>query len=406
MRVKRKAPPLVLAFQRGFSQMRRQILDGLSSYARSVGWRLQTVELDCRVLDGPSATPQEVKDLLSFWKPDGCLVECSGRDAPSRAAFGRTPVVFMDAEADLSADVDSLCTDARSIARLAARELLLLGGHDVAYLPWTSASTWSVDRGREFVKVVQANGRRAHVFSGSLDDDDPIVCVRRIADWLEKLPKPCGIFAANDCMGSLALSACARIGLSVPSEIAVVGVDDDGKVCENTPVTLSSVAIDFVDLGYVAAELLAGRLADPRKKPRRMSFGGCHLVRRASSRFTLKSDARVSALLEYIRRHACNGLSAAQAAAQMGSGRRYVDRRFREIVGKSILEEIQDVRIEKVKELLCQRTVSLSALPDFCGYHSLGDLRRVFRRRVGLSLTAYRRANGLESARCLGDSEE
>lgn len=391
VRVKRKATPLVLAFQRGLSQMRRQILDGISSYARDAGWRLQTVELDCRVLDGPAATPQEVKDLLSFWKPDGCLVECSGREAPSCAAFGRTPVVFMDAESDLSAAVDSVCTDSRAIARAAARELLLMGGHDVAYLPWTRKKTWSVGRGEEFVKVVQANGRRAHVFSGSLDGDDPIVCVRRIADWLEGLPKPCGIFAANDIMGSLALAACARLGLSVPSEIAVVGADDDGKICENTPVSLSSVAVDFESLGSVAAELLDERLADPRKKPLRHSFEGCRLVRRASSRFMLKSDARVLALLEYIRRHACEGLTAAQAAAQMGSGRRYADRRFREIVGKSILEEIQDVRIEKVKELLRQRTVSLSALPDFCGYHSLGDLRRVFRRRVGLSLTAYRR---------------
>lgn len=386
---------VVLVFQRGFCPIRRQILDGLSDYARKAGWRLQVVAKDApeaRPGYESQATPEEIRDLVSYWKPDACIVDCSGRDLPDQTAFGRVPTVFLDTTAEPPAKADAISTDAEAIVHVAARELLSIGFGDYAYLPWMDEKTWSVRRGEAFARVVRANGRTIHLFDGTLDGGDVVGCSRTIADWLARLPKPCGVFAVNDHMASLAVSACTRLGLSVPSDVAVIGVDNNENICENAAVTLSSIGIDLIGLGVAAARLLDERLSSPRKRPSQISYEGCRLVRRASTRVLKKRDAHVAQLLEYIRRHACEGVRAAAVAQQMGCSRRYADRRFREITGMSILDEIQNVRIERVKDLLRKRTLSLSALPDFCGYRSLEDLRRVFRSRVGLSLTAYRRA--------------
>jgi AraC-like DNA-binding protein len=73
----------------------------------------------------------------------------------------------------------------------------------------------------------------------------------------------------------------------------------------------------------------------------------------------------------------------------MGCSRRLADLRFRETTGHTILDEIHEVRLARVKELLFKSRRMLSALPDLCGYSSLDDLRRVFKRRVGIPMRQF-----------------
>ncbi len=60
-------------------------------------------------------------------------------------------------------------------------------------------------------------------------------------------------------------------------------------------------------------------------------------------------------------------------------------------MGHTILDEIHAVRLERVQELLRNPRISYASLPDFCGYNSLVDLRRVFRKRTGLTMGEYRK---------------
>ncbi len=62
-------------------------------------------------------------------------------------------------------------------------------------------------------------------------------------------------------------------------------------------------------------------------------------------------------------------------------------------MGHTILDEIHAVRLERVQELLRNPRISYASLPDFCGYNSLVDLRRVFRKRTGLTMGEYRQSN-------------
>ena len=53
------------------------------------------------------------------------------------------------------------------------------------------------------------------------------------------------------------LLAARRLGIGVPDELAVVGVDDNAEICDNTRPMLSSVRRDLEGEGRAAAELLA-----------------------------------------------------------------------------------------------------------------------------------------------------
>ena len=65
----------------------------------------------------------------------------------------------------------------------------------------------------------------------------------------------------------------------MPKDIAVIGIDNDVVICENTIPALASVAPNFEQAGYLAAELLSRRFADPNMKPTTstLSTGVCIL---------------------------------------------------------------------------------------------------------------------------------
>lgn len=395
--MKTHAQRVVLVFQGAFCQTNRLELDGIYRFAREAGWTVQTVEYDAAAESRHNRRARreafDVKPLLAFWKPVGCIVECSGL-APKfeLADFARTPTVFLDRHpATISKAAICVSSDAASIAECAARELLPLGFADYAYVPWPTRTLWSVERGDLFARHVQMNGKCLHVFNGRARSADSLVFRKELSAWIRALPKPCAVFAANDYLADRVVSVCIANGIAVPDDVAVLGVDDETQICENAQPTLSSIRVDNERAGFLAARLLAERMSAPANvQVSSRQFGALEITRRASTRRFPEGDARVRKALEYIRRHACEGIEPPDVVAEMGCSRRLADLRFRQLTGRTILDEIHAVRLQRVKELLRKPNASLSSLPDFCGYASLDDLRRVFRQRTGQTLKAYR----------------
>ena len=80
-------------------------------------------------------------------------------------------------------------------------------------------------------------------------------------------------------------------------------------------------------------------------------------------------------------------------ARQLGISRRLLDRRFREIRAKSVLEEILDSKMEKVCARL--RSTNLS-ITEICAQSGLGSgtyPQRAFKKRMGMTMREYRQAD-------------
>ena len=278
--------------------------------------------------------------------------------------------------------------DSVSITRLAARELMNLGLSAYAFVDWHLPVFWSDERGDAFRRIVESNGvrffrHRLLSLTGSDGIDD-------LSRWLSSLPMPCGVFAANDRVAGCVVAAALKAGLAVPQDIAIVGVDNDIAQCETVPISVSSVSLDREGVGTAAAKLLA-EMMDGVRRPADCvdAVGAMSVMRRASTRRFI--DARVAAAVEYIRKHACDGVTVGDVVGVMGCSRSLAYLRFSEEVGHSILDEIQSVRIVHAEELLRKGTLSVAAVSDFSGYCSTSEFRRAFKRRTGLSPKAYSR---------------
>ena len=281
-------------------------------------------------------------------------------------------------------------TDEESVVTEAARHLLSLGFDDFGYVPFFREADWSRQRGELFRRRVVAAGKAFHLYERRGHIPRTPFEPESLASWLEGLPKPCGILAANDVEGEEVLRLCVQCGFRIPNDMAVLGVDNRTEICENISPTLSSVAMDLPGQYAEAASLLAELMESGTRGQVVRTIPVRGVVERASTR--LMRDARVARAQEFIRVHACEeGFAVRDVVMSMCVCRTLADRLFRKVAGTTILNEIHAARIDRAKELL-----AAGKKPDFvaaeCGYASYDDFRRVFRQRTGTTASKWARS--------------
>ena len=376
----------ILYFQSPSKTSTPDKIAGVQRHAASVGWHVQ-------VVDG-FPTPSTLSGLVEFWHPLGAIVDCGGGYAEIPVEiFKKIPTVYLDRNPKtMPKNASCVSHDSFSTGHLAAKELLVTGYPNFAFVPYPQPRFWSDDRERGFNEALALNGKSCKTFAGGSGLTlQSVAWQRRLRRWLEKLPKPCGIFAANDSVALEVITAAGHGGLSIPREIAVCGVDNFVPICERTTPTLTSIQPDFLLAGELAARTLGEVAAGKCHEAVRLTFGPADVVRRASSRTGIRYDAEVAAAAELIRRKACDRLTAKDVTATFKCSRRMAEIRFRQILGHSILHEIQSVRLARAKELLANSTQDIASIPSFCGLKTVNALCKFFRQKTGKSPSEWRR---------------
>jgi LacI family transcriptional regulator len=253
---------------------------------------------------------------------------------------------------------------------------------------------WSEDRRAGFLRAVAERGLEAAEQDSPYDalplQLEPSVR-HRLLRWLRDLRKPVGIAATNDHTGRCILGLCRDLELAVPEDVAVLGVDNDDLLCETSDPTMSSVVADHFRIGYEAAQIaarLARGLSVAKKvvliEPRRVAT-------RASTDSVAVDDPDVSAAMQFIRVHACDGIEVSDVVAKVPVSRTVLQRRFRAVLGRSIHDVIVAARIKRAKELLAETDLPLSDVAERSGITPQPYLNVVFKANVGETPLSYRK---------------
>ena len=355
---------------------------GVFDCAAQYGWRVIEIERE--------RTTRPLSDFVDMWKPVGCVIECGGLTAPlDPAVFGNLPLVYIDPPPGSKKDIFSVTNDADSIAASAVRELTALDCASYAYVSWSCRTIWSLSRKEAFVRALRNAGKTCAIH----DDEwnETVEIQKKLSKWLAKLPKPAGVFAANDYTAAQVADACSLAALDCPADVAIVGVDNDELICENSVTSISSIEPDFREADRLAADLLHEQLSDRTAKPRNLQFAPLALHRRQSTRAVNTGDIRIIRAVEKIRREACFGLKAADIIKDTGLSRRLAERRFLTATGRTILGEIQEVRFAKAKDLLRDDSIPIGLVAERCGWESDSYLKRFFKARTGMTPREWRR---------------
>ena len=376
---------LILYFHTAANAQSARKIEGASRAAEARRWSILRFDLPGE---------KTLAEIIGFWQPDAIVIDAVNAKpkllvAPS---LRKLPTVVIDGDPKTTPiDLPLVFQDPPATARAAADELSRYPMKSYVFAAWPDNPFWSRERGDAFVAAMREKGIAASIFLPAEKRLNRTSLVRHFARWLETLERPVGVFAAADPLAAQILEAAKIRGLEIPGEIAIVGVDNDEFFCENSRPTLSSVSTDFEAMGALAIEKLDAML-NRRKaaKPFRISFSKTLTVSRSSSRRNIKHDPTVVKALDLIRERAFSGLKSEEVLSLFSCSRRLAEMRFRAIAGRSILEEIHHVQVERAKSLIANPRQKLTLVPALCGHASTAFFQKLFLAETGLTMSAYR----------------
>jgi len=379
-----KIPRVLVMLIPASQKVRREKIQGILKYARLHGpWDIEMVE------DGPF-----ISKLGAFknWHPDGIITRGDTDSLASLTAHAKkVPTVFMDTDPSLCRNRMSVHHDLKQTSEAVADTYMGQGLTRFAYVGSVLEAYWSAARAHAFADRLKQNGFDCRVYK-SKNTADWNLEQKNLLNWLLSLPKPCGLFAAFDLRAKQVLETCLSANIRVPEEIAIIGVDNDEAICENTVPTLSSVQSDFEGGGYMAAELLDKLMRKKIRKPVSLTYGLKQIVLRQSTRRLQSSNRLAASALEFIRINACEGITVPDVARHLNASRRLVELRFREACGHSLLEEIQNRRLERVCAFLRETNLPIREIGERCGYPTETYLTALFKSRFGTTMRQYRKS--------------
>ncbi len=209
--------------------------------------------------------------------------------------------------------------------------------------------------------------------------------------WAQSLSTPVAVLCCNDRLAYDFLRECQRAGVAVPDDLAVLGVDDDELVNTLVSPSLSSITLPTNRIGFEAAKLLQHLMDGGEAPPEPTLFPPVGVVTRQSTGITAVDDRDVAAAIMFIRDHVADALGVEDIAAAVGTSRRSLERRFRVALGRTVLGQMRQRRVERAKELLATTELAMPAIARASGFGDATRLGIVFRQLTGIPPTDFRR---------------
>ena len=197
--------------------------------------------------------------------------------------------------------------------------------------------------------------------------------------------------ACNDVRARHVLEACRTLGLRVPDDVAVIGVDNDEMICDLTDPPLSSVEQGATPMGYQAAALLDRLMSGKAATPLRFVVKPEGVVARRSTDTLAIDDPEMAQAVRFIRNHARERIRIDDVVKAVGVSRSTVERRFKAVMGRTIHAEIERVRLEHAKQLIATTDLPLKRVATQVGFKYVQYLTKLFRERLGQTPAEYRK---------------
>ena len=289
--------------------------------------------------------------------------------------------------------IPNITADYEGTGAMAAKLYISRGYQNFAFLGHKGVC-WSEGRRDGFVREIKDSGFN-NIFIKELEPQEDYwhtdyeVLVR----WATKLPKPIGVLACDDNQGSIFLELCKAFGIKVPSEIAIIGVDNDEILCNMSNPAMSSINIDIERGGYEAAALADRMVREHRFEGEDIVLQPISIVPRTSSNVFATKDRYVHAALEFIEANANRKISVGDVMKAVPISRRLLEQRFLKETGMTIFTCISMVRINRFARMLTESKDTISEIAARLDEPDTKSISRRFQKLKGCTPSEFRKKN-------------
>lgn len=369
---------LLLETSRSFG---RQLIMGIANYSKLYGpWSFYKEPIDLK-----SSFPH-----LTSWKPDGIIM----RDSLITKELLKLniPTIVAIHNSTYPKDLPTIKTDSKAIAQMASQHFLEKGLRNMAFCGFDDFE-WSKERGKYFSMFNEEAGYKTQIYvqQNKHIDSDWENEQRHVSEWIINLPKPVGIFAANDDRGQHILEVCKLINLNVPEDVAVIGVDNDPMICEIGDPPLTSIALNVESAGFEAAKLMDYMITNRKLSGEQIAVSPVHIVQRQSSDILAVGDPEVNRAINFIKKNAQNKILVKDVVKQTNLSRRTLERKFKQSIRRSIYGEIKRVRIELIAKMLIETDLPISHISSLFNFTDIEHISRYFKLAKDIGLRDFRK---------------
>ena len=287
--------------------------------------------------------------------------------------------------------IPNITADYLGTGRMAARFFIERGFRNYGFFGMNDVC-WSDERCDGFRREVEAAGFGDSFYSYRMQEIDMVWYYQRnrLRDWLRMIPKPIAIMACDDNQGANLIEACHGIGIKIPEEVSVIGVDNDETLCSLGSTTLTSIQIDIEEGGRQTAALVERLVADPKAPAEDIVLQPVKIVGRMSTAAFATADQQILKALLFIHKNALKKISVSDVMTEAALSRRLLERRFKSVTGKTLYEYITDQKLKYFAEQLADTDEQVINIALSMGENDTKSISRRFKQLYGCTPVEWR----------------
>ncbi len=339
---------------------------------------------------------RQMDDLIA-WKPDGLIAHLWRKDVYDTLAELGVPMVNTSGIFD-DLPVPTVSPDNLAVGQLAAEHLLAKGYAHFAFVG-------NISQGFARERLAGFHGSLGESVDEVAVFDGPVPPARLLASgevtaeeepfyhWLTDLSPSTGILAVDDTFGSAIVEFLNAAGID-PRQFGVVSGHDRQSPCNPS---LSAVTMPEQRWGEEAARLVVRMVRTGQHQGPDVRLPPLGLIERESTAGVATGDEHLREAVSFIRDHADRILTVDDVCQAVPLGRRALERRFRDNLGRTVLQEIHRAHVEHAKTLLAETDWPVKQIAVEAGMSGVNQLLRLFKKQEGTTPGAYRKHLRLSS---------
>jgi len=343
----------------------------------------------------PNGTPFLDKKYVATLDADGVITAYGEYEILDTLKQSGIPTVTISGNLK-ETPVPRVTTNNELVGEIGAQHLLDLPISNFAFISERD-SAYSQERQDGFTSVINSAGYtlRLHTLT---DTDNQDLIRGDLLEFLAELPKPTGIMADHDKTALNIIAACQGAGISIPGDITVIGVNNNDIICDMSYPSLTSIELDAQRLGFESARMLEQIMSGEKPDITDLKIPPVAVVERSSTNLLHQGDEAISVSLRYIHTQAHRFLKVSDVVRASCVSRRTLEKRFKEKLGRTIYDEIQNAHLKRAKYLLHNTDWSLRRIARESGYNETSRFHESFKRVFGQTPQEYKLSADIKTA--------
>ncbi|VGO17941.1 Xylose operon regulatory protein [Pontiella desulfatans] len=356
----------------------RRIIKGILSYANEVGpWH---VWIRPQTLD-------KSNELPPGWRGDGVIARVVTTNLAEQIAEFNVPVVNV-ADTPLEGfSAPCVRTDDRVGTEMAAEHFIDRGFRNIGYVGSLHSPNpiWYGEAFEQALAERDLSCEKYYIEDNSREES------KKLIEWLKELPKPIALLVWGHGNGRTVVDCCMEAGISVPHDIAVLSGSYDELLSHACFPALSGILSPTEQIGYKAAQLLHEMMQGEKVPHETIYLPPLGIMERLSTDTLAVEDPKLKQVVAFIQQHAFEPITMSDILKAVPMARRSLERRFQQVFGRSPLDEIRRLRIDKARRLLAETDLPMQEIAEACGYATYNYLTHVFKQVTEMTPRDYRK---------------